>query len=408
MLRLSAHANSKAEGAPRDGGVEDAIVGSGILAVTHADADIARFVASVQRAAGADEFSVLLLFFSPQMPAQPLAEAFRRAFTIPVQVGCSTAGEIGPFGMTEGGAVALLFPADSFQCVAGLVTEISQHGFERGIACARVLTERLAEIAGGEVEHAAFALTFIDGLSNCEELMVSAFQVGLREIPHVGGSAGDGLAFRETFLIHNGVAYRDAALLCLFHSRLPFKIFKTDHYEPTDVRLVVTECDQERRVVTQMNGLPAMEEYALVTGLDADALSTMSFASHPLMVKVGGDYFCRSIRRVEPEGLSFFCAIDNGVVLTLARRLDMAESIGAALARLEGQLGGIDVVLGFDCILRRVEAENRQLGHSIAALYRRYNVVGFNTYGEQYRSMHINQTFTGIAFGRVERARRAS
>jgi hypothetical protein len=27
-------------------------------------------------------------------------------------------------------------------------------------------------------------------------------------------------------------------------------------------------------------------------------------------------------------------------------------------------------------------------------------VIGFNTFGEQYRGMHINQTFTGIAFGR--------
>ena len=32
-------------------------------------------------------------------------------------------------------------------------------------------------------------------------------------------------------------------------------------------------------------------------------------------------------------------------------------------------------------------------------LYRRYNVVGFETYGEQYRSMHLNQTFTGLAIG---------
>jgi hypothetical protein len=26
-------------------------------------------------------------------------------------------------------------------------------------------------------------------------------------------------------------------------------------------------------------------------------------------------------------------------------------------------------------------------------------VVGFSTYGEQFRGMHVNQTLTGIAFG---------
>ena len=57
------------------------------------------------------------------------------------------------------------------------------------------------------------------------------------------------------------------------------------------------------------------------------------------------------------------------------------------------------MIFGFDCILRRIEAENRQSLHLIADIYSRYNVVGFNTYGEQYKSMHVNQTFSGIAFG---------
>jgi hypothetical protein len=40
----------------------------------------------------------------------------------------------------------------------------------------------------------------------------------------------------------------------------------------------------------------------------------------------------------------------------------------------------------------------------MSELYRENNVVGFGTYGEQYRSMHLNQTFTGIAFGRPQAA----
>ena len=35
----------------------------------------------------------------------------------------------------------------------------------------------------------------------------------------------------------------------------------------------------------------------------------------------------------------------------------------------------------------------------MSELYRDNNVIGFGTYGEQYRSMHLNQTLTGIAFG---------
>src|SRR6059058_5155840 len=78
----------------------------------------------------------------------------------------------------------------------------------------------------------------------------------------------------------------------------------------------------------------------------------------------------------------------------------MVESTRNALKEIGERLGGIDVVLGFDCVLRRLDARNRQLFRDMSELYRANNVIGFGTYGEQYRSMHLNQTLTGIAFGK--------
>ena len=66
---------------------------------------------------------------------------------------------------------------------------------------------------------------------------------------------------------------------------------------------------------------------------------------------------------------------------------------------IDKSLGGIDMVLGFDCVLRRLDAENRQIRRQMEDLYRSYRVVGFHTYGEQHNSMHLNQTLTGVAFG---------
>jgi hypothetical protein len=87
-------------------------------------------------------------------------------------------------------------------------------------------------------------------------------------------------------------------------------------------------------------------------------------------------------------------------VLTLAEPHDIVEATRAELSGLDETLGGLDLVIGFDCVLRRLDAESRQVRHRISDLYSRYGVVGFETYGEQYRSMHLNQTFTGIAIGR--------
>jgi hypothetical protein len=59
--------------------------------------------------------------------------------------------------------------------------------------------------------------------------------------------------------------------------------------------------------------------------------------------------------------------------------------------------------LGFDCILRRLEAEQKQKSLDVSQVLKRHGVVGFSTYGEQYRSMHVNQTFTGVAIGKARR-----
>ena len=234
-----------------------------------------------------------------------------------------------------------------------------------------------------------------------EEAVVSALQMALDEIPIVGGSAGDGLRFERTFVIHGGEAFADAAVLTLVATDLPFRTFRNDNYEPTPVKMVVTEADTENRIVRELNAEPAAKEYARVCGVLDTTLDAFSFASHPVLVSVGGEYFVRSIQRVNPDGsLSFFCAIDEGLVFTAARRLDPMESLGRLFERIEGELGEVDLYLGFDCVLRRLAAEREQMAQPMSKLYRAKRVIGFNTYGEQFTSMHVNQTFTGVAIGR--------
>ena len=55
------------------------------------------------------------------------------------------------------------------------------------------------------------------------------------------------------------------------------------------------------------------------------------------------------------------------------------------------------MILACDCLLRRVEAEQKQLTGDISRLLSRHRAVGFSTYGEQVNSMHVNQTLTGMA-----------
>ena len=57
------------------------------------------------------------------------------------------------------------------------------------------------------------------------------------------------------------------------------------------------------------------------------------------------------------------------------------------------------LVIGCDCILRALELEEKQQKAEAGRLLAANNVIGFNTFGEQFQAMHVNQTFTGAAIG---------
>ena len=184
-----------------------------------------------------------------------------------------------------------------------------------------------------------------------------------------------------------------------------FELFKSDNFVPTENKLVVTKSDPDKRIIHEFNAAPASSEYAKAIGIEPGSLSPQSFASHPLVIRVGGEYYCRSIQKMNDDGsLTFFCAVDNGIVLRIAKPTGMIDSTNQVLEQLQEKLGGIDMVLGFDCVLRKIDARNRQVTQKISKVYQNNNVVGFNTYGEQYRSMHLNQTLTGVAFSKPKDA----
>lgn len=372
--------------------------GIGIAASTSPNP--AEAVAEVKRGLGDARYQHIIAFFSIEYDTAELAGEIARAFPNTTSSGCSTAGEIAPLGMMDGGIVVIAFPYDGFRIHSGVIEDVAAFGVERATEIVRGLKTKITFNPDKALGERVFGLMLVDGLSNAEETLVAAVHWAFDDMQLIGGSAADGLAFRRTLLIHNGRVLERAALLVMIESDFPFRIFKTQNFEPTPIKLVVTAADTARRIVYELNAEPAAREYAAAIGLMPNDLGPFSFASYPLVVKVGGDYYCRSIRNMNADGsLSFFCAIDEGLVFTVARPRDMLSSTAKTLDELDTALGGLDIVLGFDCILRRLDAETRQIRRQMDELYQRYRVVGFHTYGEQLNAMHLNQTLTGVAFG---------
>ncbi|MCB6177261.1 FIST C-terminal domain-containing protein [Rhodobacter sp. Har01] len=346
-------------------------------------------------ALGPGPFAAVLLFVSPEadrlaVQAGLAAGAFGGA---PV-IGCTTAGEISAEGYAEGEIVAVGLPAATF---AAEVLEIDLTHIDGQGLIGRMIRARAALADRHPVWQGEFAFLMVDGLSIREDELTAALGPGLGPVPLFGGSAGDGLRFGQTFVLSGGRFRQGAAVLAMIRTACLASVFSLDHLVPTDRRMVVTGADPARRVVHQINAEPAAREYARLLGKDPAQLTAFTFAAHPVVVRIGGRHHVRAIQRMAPNGdLVFFSAIDEGLVLTLAEPMDMADHLDAALTELSADARP-SAILACDCLLRRIEAQEKQRFGAVSSVLRAHGVAGFSTYGEQWNSMHVNQTMTGVA-----------
>jgi hypothetical protein len=344
---------------------------------------------------GPGPFAIVFLFLSPAADlAQWMPRLDAAAMGTPV-IGCTTAGEISATGYVEGQVVAVGLHAGHFAADVLLIPDLRQ--IDRQDMIGRLIRARRGLAEGKPDWPHEFAFLMVDGLSTREDELTAVLALGMGPVPLFGGSAGDGTRFRETFVLHGGRALRNAAVLAMIRSDCRVKVFNLDHLRPTDRRMVVTEADPMTRSVRQINAEPAAREYARLLGKDPGQLTTFTFAAHPLVVRIGGAHHVRAIQQVAPNGdLIFFSAIDEGLVLTLAEPQDMVAHLDRELSGLA--VGGAPMmILAADCILRRMEAEEKQMKRAVSDLLQRHRVIGFSTYGEQLNSMHVNQTMTGVA-----------
>lgn len=357
------------------------------------DADQA--ISRLAETLGDEALALVILFVSPSADAAAVIAEASDIFAPTPVVGCTTAGELADCGYSEDMIVALGLPQAHFMTRLLPVPDLDDFSGQE-IIDQMIRNRNEMMDAAPDWKH-EFTFLMIDGLSTKEDRLTSELAVGLGPVPFFGGSAGDGTQFEKTFVLNDGQALQNAAILTQVRTRCPIKVFKTDHLLPTAKRMVVTKADPAKRIVQEINAEPAAREYARVLGKDPEQLTPFTFAAHPVVVQIGGQHHVRAIQRVAGNGdLVFFSAIDEGLVLTLAEPRDMVEHLQEEIAALtQGQAP--DTILGCDCILRRLEAQEKQMTGAISRLLSENHVVGFSTYGEQYNSIHVNQTLTGVA-----------
>ena len=254
---------------------------------------------------------IVIFFCSSQYDLPILGAALKERFDCPL-IGCTTAGEItAEAGYRQGGIVGVSLSSRELTAHPHLIHPLDKFS----LADAENLTQGLRKGLALSTEFNAdkmFGMLLVDGLSMLEEQVIASIYNQLGNVPIIGGSAGDDLQFQKAHIYWDGKFIDNAAVFTLFETTLPFEIFKTQHFEPTEARLIITESDCATRTVTEINGGPAAQEYAEAVGLKVTELTSQVFAAYPVMLKIGGEYYVRSIQKANPSLIQCGMSLKEG------------------------------------------------------------------------------------------------
>jgi len=368
------------------------------------DGSAGELAGSLERSLRPCEPNLILYFAHPRHDFAALAAGVQQRFPDAITAGCTTMGEIGPAGLSDGAVVGLgLGPP--CRAAAVMVPELSTFRFEDGPKLATELAGQLGLEPSGIVPGRHVLVTLTDGLSGMEEILVASLGTELSRVPLVGGSAGDAGRFEKTFVSLNGRAVNGSAVVVLLEPALPFRAFQLHHYQPTKGRVVVTRADPKRRVVSRLNGRPAAHVLADLYGVGIEQLrdcGPVELAHHGIQFgfNVGGSYFIRSVMTLQGDELLLGGAVEEGSILTVMRAGDIVDATREGVLAAQRDLGSDPgVMLAFSCGGRLMEARARGVVPEFEAASCSLPCAGFTTYGEQFGPMQVNHTLTALLLG---------
>ena len=365
----------------------------------HSDAaDSVAALAECRAQLPTEEAEFVLLLHGPNHTGDVMERELSAHPGTPV-FGCSTAGEIVPAGYRENTMSAICFSREHFTCVARSIDGLGEFGFRQARQLVTSMQSVLRRRAPAANPSNTFALLLIDSTGKAEEFVAAALGSELGNVHLVGGSAGDNWQLGPTPVLFDGRFCHDCAVVLLVHSTLPFSHHNFHNFVATDRRGVITAATASERLVHQINGAPAMQEYARLCDMQPGELDREHLAVHPAIITVGDRAYPRGFTEILEDGsLRSACAIDEGVVFRVAAQVDYIKQMESALHQIQQDLGSTMLVLTFECAARKQMVEQYKLQQRVSQLFSEFNIWGFSCMGEQSNSLNMNNSFNCLAF----------
>ena len=349
---------------------------------------------------GSHSYTAVIIFASICYDFPTLAEKMQELFPRSQVLGTSTSGEITTKGFSKKSLVVTTI-SDSSTKVSGVVIDDT----DQFPIVHKAKIEDAARKVGISLHRTGankdcFALTFINGLCNAEESSLALLNavIGDREFVIAGGSAGDDLQFKQTYVSYNGEVVSHGAAVLFFKTQKKFIIKRENIFTPSGKRLRLSDVNIETRTVNTINKQNPKRMYAQALGI-SESEASKAVLSHPMGRSYGDDVFISSIANFNANGsIAMYCRVLPNSEVELMNPLDAVAIAEKTGREFQHEIANPGCVILINCILRTIGFEQQHLTGKIAEAWQKYfpAFCGFSSYGEQKDHLNFNQTLLAL------------
>ena len=350
-----------------------------------------------------DSYSCIIFFASTSVDFKELQTAIHEHFPKAEVIGATTSGEITSQGFKTNTVVLNAISDSKTFFKAVLVDEANKFPIiskQKIIDAARKVDINLSS---ADIHKNSFAISLICGLKNIEEGFLSMFYslVYDKEFLICGGTAGDDLKFKATYVSANGECSDSGAVLLFVKTERQFQIIKENIFQKSGKSVRLTDVHHETHVVRSIDNENPQVRYAQVLGIPKSQAND-AILDHPFGRTFGDNVFIASLVSFDNNGiLTTYARVIQDSVQEILEPMDPLKITEESCQKVTKLIPKPSCVILFNCILRTIGFDRKKLQDPVNAIWKQYfpTYSGFSTYGEQFGHINSNQTLVALVIG---------
>ncbi|MBQ9207085.1 MAG: FIST C-terminal domain-containing protein [Treponema sp.] len=351
-----------------------------------------------------NKYIALIFFASVNYDFQVLSTMLKERYPDCEVIGCSTSGEIlNGEGFVQHSIVATALSCDKTWVSGVLISNVEKFNIF-GVKTVEDAARKIGINPGTpDCHNDAFALCFVNGLCNAEETLTALFYAIIKNENFIlaGGSAGDDLQFKKTYVSYNGTVATEGAVLLFVRTRCKFDIRKKNLFTPIGKLMKITDAAPHTRKIISIDGEVPQKRYAQVLGISEKEVNNAQLV-YPFGRRLYGDMYISSIAGFNDDGtMNMYCKVTPGSFVELLKEGEISTIAEETCKSISENIPRPGAVILVNCILRTIYFNQKSLVKEVLGRFDRYfpKFCGFSSYGEQFGRFNCNQTLVSIVIG---------